>query len=141
VRYSSRPLPARRYLPGRGARPKGKPAAVSRLDPDRWPECEPYLHAIDLFNHRYWWECHEALEALWIAEGRRGEVARFLQGLIQVAAHNLRRELERRSDPGKALANLKGFGEFLGVDVSALRSAVERGETPRITLRIGGRRS
>jgi hypothetical protein len=42
--------------------------------------------AIDLFNHGYYWEAHEAWESLWIAAGRIGPVADFLKGLIHLAA-------------------------------------------------------
>lgn len=45
-----------------------------------------HRHAIDLFNQRYFWEAHEAWEALWIAAGRTGPVADLLKGLIKLAA-------------------------------------------------------
>ncbi len=51
-----------------------------------WPACTPYLWGADLFNHGYWWEAHEAWEEPWKALDRESIEARFLQGLIQVAA-------------------------------------------------------
>jgi uncharacterized protein len=47
------------------------------------------LQGIDLFNHRKFFECHEALEEAWL-EAAGGEKT-FLQGLIQVtvALHHL----------------------------------------------------
>ncbi len=42
--------------------------------------------AVDLFNHGYYWESHEAWERLWILAGRRGPQADFLKGLIKLAA-------------------------------------------------------
>jgi len=45
-----------------------------------------WLFALDLFNAGYYWEAHEAWEALWIALGRSTPEARFIQGLIHVAA-------------------------------------------------------
>lgn len=45
-----------------------------------------YLRGIDLFNHGFYWESHEAWEAVWISAGRRGSVADFLKALIKVAA-------------------------------------------------------
>ncbi|MBI1348759.1 DUF309 domain-containing protein [bacterium] len=45
-----------------------------------------HRHAIDLFNHGYYWEAHEAWEALWVAVGRSGPVADLLKGLIKLAA-------------------------------------------------------
>jgi len=42
--------------------------------------------AIDLFNHGYYWESHEAWESLWHAFGRNGTQAKFAKGLIKLAA-------------------------------------------------------
>ena len=39
-----------------------------------------------MFNHGFYWEAHEAWEALWHAAGRRGATADFLKGLIKLAA-------------------------------------------------------
>jgi hypothetical protein len=56
------------------------------LNPERWEDSRPYLHAIDLFNHGYYWEAHEAWESLWHAAGRFGSMANFIKGLIKLAA-------------------------------------------------------
>ena len=53
---------------------------------ENWLSCPDYLRGIDLFNHGYYWEAHEAWERLWIAAGRRGVAADFLKGLIKLAA-------------------------------------------------------
>lgn len=45
-----------------------------------------WLHAIDLFNEGFSWEAHEAWEAFWHALGRTTPEARFVQGLIHLAA-------------------------------------------------------
>lgn len=42
--------------------------------------------AVDLFNHGYYWEAHEAWETLWHAFGRKGPQADFFKGLIKLAA-------------------------------------------------------
>ncbi|GFO64783.1 DUF309 domain-containing protein [Geomonas paludis] len=39
--------------------------------------------AIDEFNLREWFACHETLEELWV--GEKGELRDFYQGLLQVA--------------------------------------------------------
>lgn len=57
-----------------------------RLDGVRWRTSRDYLHGLDLFNHGYYWESHEAWEGLWNAEGRAGPVAEFLKGLIKLGA-------------------------------------------------------
>ncbi|HUP19885.1 MAG TPA: DUF309 domain-containing protein, partial [Gemmatimonadota bacterium] len=93
--YGSQSLPEHPFIPGRTRRPTGEPGGpVEPWDPADWPTLEPWLHAVDLFNHGFYWECHEALETLWHAAGRRGPAAELVQGLIQVAAGllNLRRD-------------------------------------------------
>ncbi len=42
--------------------------------------------AVDLFNYGYYWEAHEAWEAIWHAFGRRGTEATFVKALIKLAA-------------------------------------------------------
>jgi hypothetical protein len=88
------PLPPYTFVPGRSPHPVSDPAGHSygvaqelapSPDPDRWPECRPYLRGLDLFNHGFYWEAHEAWEGLWHAAGRNGPAADFLKGLIQLA--------------------------------------------------------
>jgi hypothetical protein len=65
----------------------GRPEALPPpLDLARWGTSRAYLHGIDLFNHGYYWEAHEAWEGLWNACGREGPAALFLKGLIKLAA-------------------------------------------------------
>jgi predicted metal-dependent hydrolase len=45
-----------------------------------------WLYALDLFNGGFYWEAHEAWEGFWHALGRTTPEARFVQGLIHVAA-------------------------------------------------------
>ena len=52
----------------------------------RWRESPDYLYGVDLFNHGYYWEAHEAWEGLWRAAGKTGLAARFLKGLIKLTA-------------------------------------------------------
>jgi uncharacterized protein len=89
------PFPAYAYVPGRFPHPLSDPRGHSfgvkaqrpdPPDPDRWHICRPYLYAIDLFNHGYYWEAHEVWEGLWHACGRTGQTGRFLKGLIKLAA-------------------------------------------------------
>ena len=56
------------------------------LHPQRWTESTDYAYGLDLFNHGYYWEAHEAWEGLWHAAGRKGSTANFLKGLIRLAA-------------------------------------------------------
>ncbi len=88
-------FPPYAFVPGRFPHPnndpKGhsfgkQPEPVSPLDPQRWQECREYLRGLELFNAGYYWEAHEAWEALWHAAGRKGTTATFLKGLIRLAA-------------------------------------------------------
>jgi hypothetical protein len=87
-------LPSYTYVPGRSPHPVSdprghsfgrRPAAPVGFDADDWRSCQPYLYGIDLFNHGYYWEAHEAWEGLWHACGRSGRTGDFLKGLIQLA--------------------------------------------------------
>lgn len=73
-------FPAYSYVPGRFPHPHSDPAG-HRFKPD----ANLYLLGIDLFNHGYYWEAHEAWESLWHAAGRHGRDATFYKGLIQLA--------------------------------------------------------
>jgi len=96
-RYTCRPLPLARHLPGRTPRPRAPEAAprgaAASFDPAAWWSCEDFLHGVDLWNRRFFWEAHEAWEAPWREAGRDTEVGRVLQGLILLAAAALKHEL------------------------------------------------
>lgn len=49
-----------------------------------------FLYGIDLFNDRYWWECHEAMEGLWHVAGRGSPAGHTLQAVIQCAVAHLK---------------------------------------------------
>jgi hypothetical protein len=99
-----------------------------------------WLYALDLFNGGWYWESHEAWEGFWNALGRTTSEARFVQGLIHLAAaavkiregkpngvarHTQRaRELlggSRAAPVGGALAEVSGgHGESPGNVMAAL---------------------
>lgn len=94
-RYSDLPLPPYSYVPGHAPHPVSNPRGhlhgaahvpAPPLDPDTWRQSSAYLYAIDLFNHGFYWEAHEAWESLWHAAGRAGVVASWLKALIKLAA-------------------------------------------------------
>ena len=94
----NRALPPYAYLPGQTPHPTrdhdghsfavepDAPDAPAPPDAENWRSCHDYLYGIDLFNYGYCWEAHEAWEGLWIACGRQGTQAIFLQALINLAA-------------------------------------------------------
>lgn len=93
-RYSSRPLPHRAFVPGvspRSERPapahRAAPIDPGRLDRlDRLAGDDAFRHGVDLFNHGFPWEAHEAWEPLWAAAPRDHPARALLHGLIQAAA-------------------------------------------------------
>ncbi len=147
-RYGSAPLPVRRYVPESGAAHPGhrsKAAGVlgsERLLPsEQWTEQTSYIHGVDLFNHAFWWEAHEAWESLWAQS--QGTQRLFLQGLIQLAAALLKHHMRSvagsvrlgREARGKLVAvcqqeRLAHDQRFMGVDVPALLQAIDASCAP-----------
>ncbi len=155
-RYSSRAFPPYRFAPGKSPHPRRDPKGHTygqpevpppRFPPERWKENHEYLHGIDLYNHAYWWECHECLEGLWHLTGHTGREALFLQGVIQVAAANLQRFLEHpdgaRRLAVEAIEKLVRVEakEFMGLKLGPFIRQVndyhldeDRDQPPQITL-------
>lgn len=87
-------LPPYAYVPGRWPHPHADPQGhrysrgwppATLPDVTRWADSWHYRVGLDLFNHGYYWEAHEAWEALWHVCGRRGALATFFKALIQCA--------------------------------------------------------
>lgn len=154
-RYGRRPFPRYAYRPGTDTpHPRRHPEghAYGAPDPAPPPVCEEawrengdWLHAVDLYNAGYYWECHELLEGLWNAAGRRSETGRLLRALVQVAGAALKRaqgeSAGARRLAAKALGTLESAsGPALGLDVPAFARAVRvrllegRGAPPALQL-------
>lgn len=95
------PLPPYAYRPGLHPHPKrhsdghmhGEVELRPQLPlPSAWPHELGHLHAVDLFNHGYWWEAHEAWESYWHAAAVGTPEHHTLQALIQFAALLLKLE-------------------------------------------------
>jgi hypothetical protein len=152
MRYSTRALPAYRFVPGDAPHPtrdpeghsfgKGVPASRS-WRPEDWRELEEWLWAVDLFNAEYWWESHEALETLWHAAGRTTTSARFAQALVHLSAACLNRRrghlaaaqrqaarAVRGLRAARALRGLSAAGSsrafVMGIDVERLIGDIQR---------------
>lgn len=138
-RYSPRPFPKYRFVPGLNPHPRRHPQGHAygtpevpppRVAPDLWRENAAYLHGIDLYNFAYWWECHEELEGLWHLTGHTGTEAQFLQGIIQVAAANLKRHVGSpvgaRRLGGEAVGRLASVQkrEYMGLELGPFIRAV-----------------
>jgi len=156
LRYTQTPFPAYRYLPFQDdmPHPRRDPAGHSfgkeeeylpEFSAEDWRHCQPYLYGVDLFNHGYWWEAHEAWETLWFAAGQQTRVGQFIQGLIQAAAAQLKRFLDEERGAQKltvsSIAKLSlAEGIFLGIEIESFSADLERclqenrAEFPRISL-------
>lgn len=142
-----RPFPPYRHTPGLTPHPRADPRghlygraehAPDLTPPERWRSSSEYLYAIDLYNDSFWWECHEALEGLWIAAGRTSLQAHFFQAIIQAAAANLKWHLQNESaarfltlEASKKFDRLLDAGatgptgRYMGVDVAGFMAALK----------------
>jgi hypothetical protein len=153
-RYSNRPFPRYRFVPGETPHPRRHPHGHSFGQPEAnpvafemelWRDSEIYAFGIDLFNFGYWWESHECFEALWKAFGRRTPEARFFQGLIQLAAAHLKRRSGNETAAirlsTRSRHTLQGSPiRYMGLDIAKLIEDIERFHaTPRgpaVSLRL-----
>jgi len=136
-----RPFPSYAYRPGHTPHPTRDPDGHSYgaeagppdpPDPEHWRACADYLYGIDLFNHGYYWEAHEAWEGLWVACGREGRAATYLQALINLAAAGFKSRMGSArgmsANAATALRLLQSFeaqrehhrGPYMGLDTGAL---------------------
>jgi len=94
-RYTQKPFPAYRFIPGINPHPQrdpkghsyGKVSEEVKYQPaEEWKKNQNYLYGVDLYNYAYWWESHEAWEDLWHTTNKDLHEGQFLQGLIQISA-------------------------------------------------------
>lgn len=94
-RYTKQSFPKYRYVPKVHPHPEihpkghsyGKEAKPEKfIPPEKWKQNDSYLYGVDLFNHGFWWEAHEAWERVWMTTKKKDEHGQFLQGLIQCSA-------------------------------------------------------
>lgn len=133
-RYSTRPFPPYRFLPGKTPHPRRNPLGHSYGQPELkvivpppkdWQWSGDYLYGVDLYNYAYWWECHEVFEALWHAAGHDTEQGNFFQALIQLAGADLKRflgnEQAAQNLARSGLARLHHLPSlYMGIDILAL---------------------
>lgn len=88
-RYSPRTLPRSAFVPGvsqRADRPTQPLLRPTVVDFDALAADDDFRHGLDLFNHGFPWEAHEAWEPLWFSAPRDRPERALLQGLIHAAA-------------------------------------------------------
>ena len=133
LRVVGRPLPAYRYLPGHGPHPFRHPDGHLYTDgsaPEEvewvdgpWQEDTEWLWGLDLFDHRYYWESHEVLEAIWHHVPRQTPLWWMLKGLIQASAFTLKQHMGQE----RAADRLLGRSTGLLMQASEQLGAVHRG--------------
>jgi predicted metal-dependent hydrolase len=85
-------LPPYAYLPGKNPHPVRDPTGHSyHVEPipvaaEASLSSDAFLWGLDLFNHGYYWEAHEAWEGLWQVADRDGTLRRLFKGLILLSA-------------------------------------------------------
>jgi hypothetical protein len=145
------PLPPYRYVPGRAPHPIKHPDghAYGRPEPrpdwpddGSWASCELHRRALDLFNHTYWWEAHEAWEVLWHLAPAESPERKALSGLIQAAAYRLKRAMGNDRAAAALLEKSRGNltaaascgRAVLAVDCSGVSTSLDRDEPPLVLL-------
>ena len=85
-------FPSYAYLPGRQPHPVRDPAGHS-YNTEAMPlaakaslDSDIFLWGLDLFNHGYYWEAHDAWEGLWQVAGRGAPLRMLFKGLILLSA-------------------------------------------------------
>jgi hypothetical protein len=128
-----RSFPAYAYLPGRFPHPVRHPHGHSyKIEQPEVPveaglTSEAFLWGIDLFNHGYYWEAHEAWEALW--QGAKADPQRRLlyKGLILLAASGVKiregKQQAAKRHAAKAAATLRQISEFSEVTFASEQDA------------------
>lgn len=137
-----RAFPAYAFVPGQAPHPTQDPrghsygAAERRatpVDERSWRESRDYLWGVDLFNHGYPWEAHEAWEGLWRVAARHSAEHALLQGLIQCAAAAVKARAGQPVGVAKlvesslalfAMVTDTAGSPYMGVDVTGFAQAM-----------------
>lgn len=142
-----RAFPPYAYVPGHHPHPLRDPGGHRHgagetppraLDPARWRDSADFLHGVDLFNHGYYWEAHEAWEGLWRAYPRDSDAARLLRALIHLAAAGVKQRESRPRGVARHVAkattlldSLPRSQRLFGLDVGELSTLARAGTASR----------
>jgi hypothetical protein len=157
-RYGCVPWPPYGYVPGLAPHPRSHPQGhrcayldgVPRDLPQvaSWRRSTTWLAAVDLFNHGYYWEAHEAWEELWQATGRRGAAAEIFKALIKLAAAGVKtqegnasgacRHARRGAALLRAAAQQLGVRRWCGVDLPEAARQAEQAASWSASLEARG---
>jgi hypothetical protein len=126
------------HVEGHSYGAEAETARIAGLElPRDWSLCAAYIEGVDLFNRAYFWEAHEAWEALWHAVGHDTLVGRYLQGLIQASAALLKQHSDidrgaaslhaksiRNLAPARRWLSARSQDRFMGVALVAWQSSL-----------------
>ena len=134
----SKPFPPYRFVPGVNPHPVRDPEGHSyglhepprdAVPQERWRDDEDHLFAVDLYHNGFFWEAHEVWEAVWRTAPSGGPQWLFVQGLIMLAAGQLKLHmgnrraalhLTRNAIDRISRAGVAGHESYMGVDVRRL---------------------
>ena len=94
----------------------------------------PFLYAVDLFNHRFYWEAHEAWEPMWRAADDGSAIRDLLQSLIQASASVLQLHMGRQTGAAHLISratnrlrpwSAQGMEQIYGVNFIQTLGAVQ----------------
>jgi hypothetical protein len=133
-------LPPYAYLPGKKPHPVRHPAGHSyHVEPTPVAaevslSSDAFLWGLDLFNHGYYWEAHEAWEGLWQVADRDDPLRMLFKGLILLSAAGVKvrerknaaaaRHAKRAAALFRQLPDL-AFERALGMSPAALAECAE----------------
>jgi len=136
-------FPPYAYLPGREPHPVRDPTGHSyHVEPNPVAAeaslgSDAFLWGLDLFNHGYYWEAHEAWEGLWRVADRDGPPRMVFKGLILLSAAGVkireRKNAAAQRHAKRAAALLRqlmkvpdrAFERALGMSPAALAECAE----------------
>jgi hypothetical protein len=74
---------------------------------------DAFLWGLDLFNHGYYWEAHEAWEGLWQVADRDGPLRMLFKGLILLSAAGVKIR-ERKNAAAQRCQTRRGSASSAG---------------------------
>ena len=152
-------LPSYAYLPGMNPHPVRDPAGHSfHVEPipvaaEASLSSDAFVWGLDLFDHGYYWEAHEAWEGLWQVADRDGTLRTLFKGLILLSAAGVkireRKNAAAARHAVRAAALLRqlmkvpdrAFERALGMSPAALAECAEAATRIPADLQATGRRA
>lgn len=124
------------YRDPRGHSHARKNRTPKPLEAPRWAENRPFLMAVDYFNFGYYWESHDGWDRLGRVAVPESLVARFLRGLVKMAAaglkvregsvHGVRRHAAAAGEIFADVAAECGTESYCGLPLTSLQYSADR---------------